>query len=423
MVEMTYNKAFSRVLHKWKYAFIIAIIVYFSVFIWAFTFEVQREEEGLELEEPLELFSVTGSPRVTTGANVYTINITNDQDYTIEELTIEFRNVQTTKLEDFSATYEGNVNTGSSVSHTNRVEPGAVGLDIELIDTEIVGGFIDIDLFLNKEGSSSSWESATAGTSEEIHLTQSQLEGAGFGNYIAEVRHSGGARDVDYELTYNIQYGEPVLVKGSSQALEPGDSNEFTFNFNFDQSDVSNLECVISGVVDFGEGLTLNIEVILDASWNVISFTTPVPEDVVDDVPWGPVDLTGTSGVVLYTLTIITGLIFYLRIKLHEDFSLKTTGWVHCFLSLMATMVVGAHMSTALQKWWNWPWGSVGMMSAVSGFVLLIAFTIFSLFDVEFIKSMGRTKWRWIHLLLTLGLLLVIVIHFGLMGDHLGFLK
>ena len=359
---MINSKAITRVLQKWKYAFIIAIIVYFTVFIWAFNYEAHREEEGLELEEPLELFSVTGSPRITTGSKVYTLNITNDQDYTIEELTIEFRNVQATKLEDFSATYEGNVNAGSSATHSNRVEPGAVGLDIELIDSEIVGGFIDIDLFVIKEGSTSSWESATTSTNEAIHLTQSQLEGAGFGNYIAEVRHSGGARDVDYELTYSIQYGEPVLVKGTNQALEPGDTHEFTFNFNFDQSDVSNVECVILGVVDFGEGLSLNIELILDASWNVISFTTPVPEDVVDEIPWGPVDLTGTTGVVLYSLTILTGFIFYLRIKLHEDFSLKTTGWVHCFLSLMATMVVGAHMSTALQKWWNWPWGSVGMM-------------------------------------------------------------
>lgn len=420
---MTYNNAFIRVLHKWKYAFIIAIIVYFTVFIWAYNYEAHREEEGLELEEPLELFSVTGSPRITTGPKVYTVNITNNQDYTIEELTIEFRNVQATKLEDFSATYEGNVNTGSPAIHSNRVEPGAIGLNIELTDTEIVGGFIDLDLVVYTEGRTNSWESATTGTNEAIHLTQSQLEGAGFGSYTAEVQHAGGLRDIDYELTYNIEYGDPVMVKGTSQALEPGDTNEFTFNFNFDQNDVSNVECVISGVVDFGEGLSLNIEVILDASWNVISFTTPVPEDVVDEIPWGPVDLTGTSGVVLYSLTIITGFVFYLRIKLHEDFSLKKTGWVHCFLSLITTMVVGAHMSTALQKWWNWPWGSVGMMSAVAGFLLLIVFTVFSLFDVEFIKTMGRIKWRWVHLLLTFGLLLIIIIHFGLMGDHLGFLK
>jgi hypothetical protein len=254
-------------------------------------------------------------------------------------------------------------------------------------------------------------------------LTEADLIQAGFGNYVVEIKHEGGLRDVDFELDYRITYGAPQLTQSISSPIEPGQGREFQFNLNLDQSDVSELECLITGSVTLADGLELDIKITLDSSWNVVSFSTPIPEDVVDEVPWGPVDITGTTGILLYSLTIITGFIFYLRIKLYEDFSLKKTGWLHCFLSLMATVVAGAHMSTALLKVWNWPWGSAGMNFAVSSYLLLITFTIFSLFDVEFIKKLGRHKWRWVHLLLTFGLLLLIILHFGYMGDHLGFLR
>jgi hypothetical protein len=421
---MDRNKAFSRVLKKWKIAFVIAIIVYIVVFIWASNYEAQQEKKGQELEEPLELFSVTGSPRITTGANVYTVNITNNQDYTIEELTIRFEKISPNQIDDFSNIYEGTLTAGSIISYSNQVYPGAVSLDLDLTGQSLVTGMTDLNLYLRRDGSTSSWESTTVNSNDEsIHLTENDLNQAGFGNYIVEIRHENGLRDVDFELSYSITYGTPQITKSTTAPIEPGQGREFQFNLNLDQSDVSELECMITGSVTLLDGLELNIEIILDSSWNVIRFSTPIPEEEVDEVPWGPVDLTGTTGVVLYSLTILTGFMFYLRIKFHEDFSLKKTGWVHCFLSLMATVVVGAHMSTALLKVWNWPWGSAGMNFAVSSYLLLITFTIFSLFDVEFIKILGREKWRWVHLLITFGLLLLIILHFGYMGDHLGFLK
>jgi hypothetical protein len=420
---MDFKKGFSRVLHKWKVAFVIAIIVYFVVFIWAFNYEAHREEEGQELEEPLELFGVSCSPQITTGANVYTVNIINNQDYTIEELTVHFDKINPSKIDDFSNTYEGSLTIDSIVTYSNQVEPGADSLNLQLTGQSRLPGFTDINLYLRKDGSTSSWESTSGGNDESITLYEDDIREAGYGNYVVEIRHEGGYREVDFELSCSITYGTPQLTKSISSPIEPGQGNELQFNLNLDQSDVSELECVITGLVTLADGLELNIEMILDGSWKVISFSTPVPEEEVDVIPWGPVDITGTSGVILYSLTIITGFIFYVRIKLHQDFSLKNTGWVHCFLSLITTMVVGAHMSTALQKWWNWPWGSPGMNFAVSSFSLLIIFTIFSLFDVEFIKLLGRSKWRSVHLLLTFGLLLMIILHFGFMGDHLGFLK
>lgn len=421
---MAFEGGLSRVLYKWKFAFVVAIIVYFAVFIWAFTFEVSQEAGGFELEEPLELFSLAANPsRITAGSNLYTINVTNDQQYIIQELTIEFRNIEARTPDDFFETYTGTVTAGSEIRYTNQVQAGAASLDLTLDGQELVAGLTDINLYLQKEGSASEWASAGSSNDESLSLTQRDIENAGYGNYITTVRHESGIRDVDFELDYHITYGTPVLIQTSTRELEPGQSREFQFTLNLDQSEITAIECVITGRVKLPDGQDLNIVVVLDAGWDVVSFSTPIPEETAEEVPWGPVDITGTSGVTLYTLTIITGFIFYVRIRTNQDFSLKKTGWLHCFLALMALMFVMAHMSTAMLKWYQWPWGESGMMFAVAALILLIIFTIYSLFDVEFIKSLGRRKWRWVHLWLTFGLLLIIVLHFGLMGDHLGFLK
>ena len=84
-------------------------------------------------------------------------------------------------------------------------------------------------------------------------------------------------------------------------------------------------------------------------------------------------------------------------------------------------MFVFAHMSTAMQK--DWPWESAGMRFAAIATILLLSFNVFSFFDVEIIKKIGIKKWRRVHIIFTILMALSIIIHFGLMGDHLGFLK
>ncbi len=93
----------------------------------------------------------------------------------------------------------------------------------------------------------------------------------------------------------------------------------------------------------------------------------------------------------------------------------------HCFISLITLMFVLAHMSTAMQK--DWPWETPGMRFAQMATIGLFCFTIFGFFDIEIINAYGRKKWRLIHIIMTLILGVLIVLHFGLMGDHLGWLK
>jgi NADH:ubiquinone oxidoreductase subunit 6 (subunit J) len=80
-----------------------------------------------------------------------------------------------------------------------------------------------------------------------------------------------------------------------------------------------------------------------------------------------------------------------------------------------------AHISIALQK--AWPWFTPGLIFAYAGVITLTIFVIFSFFDMEIIRTYGRKRWRQMHLVITIALALLIILHFGLMGDHLGFLK
>lgn len=419
---MELGKALQRILRTWWIGFIIAGVIYGIVFWWAYNYEVHREEEGMELEEPLELFDLITSPsRITTGTNTYIINITNDQVYTIRELTVEFRNIEPRAPDDFSMIYSETLNPGSDISYPNFVQGGASSLVITLDGQELITGLTDINLYVQKEGSSWEWSSTDPGNNEEVRITRSELENAGYGNYVAIVRHESGVRDVDFELTYRITYEQPVLLKSTSKEIKPEQSYEFEFILNLDQSDISQIECVITGTVELPSIQLLEIVVILDPNWNIISFTSPIPEEIVTDIPWGPVDLTGTSSAILYTLTVIVGFAFFIRSKLKKILMPTVIRRAHCFISLLTLMFVFAHMSTAMQK--DWPWESTGMRFAVIATILLVSFNVFSFFDVEIIKSIGKRKWRLIHLAFTIAMALSIVIHFGLMGDHLGFLK
>ena len=181
------------------------------------------------------------------------------------------------------------------------------------------------------------------------------------------------------------------------------------------------MRCKVDAKVRLSGELSLNTVMTFNSEWELIEESRPIPEEFIETKPWGPVDLTGTSSAILYSTTVILGIVFYIQAKIKKMFLSKYIRRGHCFISLVTLMFVLAHMSTAMQK--DWPWESPGMRFAQLASIGLVAFTIFGFFDVEIIKEFGRKKWRLIHIALTLMLGAFIIFHFGLMGDHLGFLR
>ena len=418
---MDLNKALRRILRTWKFAFIFAIILYSVIFYWALNYEGHRNGKGESLEEPIDLFDVSINPDISAGANTYTMNITNDQEYIIQELTIEFSGSNFKRLEDLSHIKNDEVSGGSRVSYSYPVYIGARTVDIILDDSELVSGFTDINLRVQNENSGLTEDSSNQGNHEEIHLTQEDIENMGYGNYTVTVTQDSSWRQVSFQLTFSITYSQLVLQQNSNEPIRPDQARDFVFAFDLDEEQISDLRCKVDAKVKLSGELSLNIDMTFNSEWELIEDSRPIPEEFIETKPWGPVDLTGTSSAILYSTTVILGIVFYIQAKIKKMFMPKYIIRGHCFISLVTLMFVLAHLSAAIQK--DWPWDSPGMRFAQMAAIGLLCFTIFGFFDVEIINAYGKKKWRLIHIIMTLILGALIVLHFGLMGDHLGWLK
>jgi hypothetical protein len=422
LVKMEWNKAFQRIWQTWKYAFVIAFLIYFFVFLRAYSYEVQREEESYELEEEIPLFQTTISPAISAGAKSYSVNIVNNQLYTIEELIVGFTGDNLKPMDDLSESYQDTVAAGSSINYENPVYPGAIGMDVYLFGQEFPLGGPDISLMLVNLATSENWISNINGNNhEEIHLTQADLSTSSLGDFRAVVTHEDGLLSVSYTLDFYVQYGPLESTKAISLPLGPGGATKLDFVVNIQESQVENIVVKVDANVVLPDKTTLDLQADYNSQWEIIRRYQPIPEQYSSAIPWGPVDLTGTSSVIMFTFTVIAGFAFYFHSRLKKIFMPRFIRRAHCFIALTSLMLVLAHMSTALQK--AWPWGSIGMISAFSATSLLSVFVVFSFFDVEIIKTYGRRRWQVIHLLLTLAMAMFIILHFGFMGDHLGFLK
>jgi len=418
---MVSEKGLARVWRTWKYPFIILFIIYLLVFWRGYIFEVQREEEGESVEGALTPFDVRISPMIAAGSNVYSVTVFNDQAYVINDLTIEFQDITPTPLDDSEESYEDSVGVNSEVSFITNVKTDAQSFDLVLNDQELVPGLTDLNLYVQNPNSTRTWESTGSGNHEEIHLSQNELEEAGYGDYTITVRHVDGYRGVSFVLTSTVSFGSPVLSKSASGPIEPGMTQDFEFALNLVESDILDLRCVVSATIEIPNVEDLQMDMTFDSNWQMLETTEVIPEEHQEIIPWGPVDITGTSGAIFYALTVLFGFMFYLRVRFKGFYSLKVLGRSHCFLALLTSVLVLDHLSIAVQK--SWPWTSLGMLFAYAAFTTLWAFSLVSLFDVEVTRMWGRNKWRKVHLILTCLLALLIVLHFGYMGDHLGWIR
>ncbi|WP_455392888.1 hypothetical protein [[Eubacterium] cellulosolvens] len=282
---MDWQKALKRIWCTWKYAFIFSIILYAVVFYWGLNYEGHRKGEGESLEEPLNLFEVNINPDISAGANIYTLNITNNQEYIIEELTIEFSGSNFKRLEDFSQVVNDEVSGGSSVSYSFPVYAGASTVDIILDDSELVSGFTNINLYVQNENSGIAQESSNPGNREEIHLTREDIMNMGYGSYIVTVIQDSSWRAVSFQLTFSIAYSQLVLHQNSNERLNPNQAMEFVFAFDLDEEQISDLRCKVDAKVILSGELSLNIDMTFNSDWELIEESRPIPEEFAKTVP------------------------------------------------------------------------------------------------------------------------------------------
>jgi len=420
---MDFNKAFTGIWRKRKWSVIISLVVFVVVFVIALNVEIQHKREGGSDDE-IQFFRTELLTSSSEGHLYYQVTLTNDQTYTIREVKVEFSGPELLPPRNSEAVHEENVPVGGKMTFSHVVHPGAVSMDITLEEKEqMIVGLTNIDLGIAGPNGTSSWTSSDSGNQEAIHLTEGEMQAAGYGEYIITVTHESGIRDVDFQLAAAVVYGPVVTGRSWDQDLGPGNFLIMDFSFVVAEDQASRMVCTIEAVVMLENGWDKDIERKLDPSGNIIDEV--IPQNDGDDAqaePWGPVDLTGTFSV-LFILAAIVMCFLYLSRSRSADNKGKNNILVgiYLFTLLLALVLALDHTFVALQK--DWLWSSPGMLFSYMAVVLLFCFTVYSLFSIETIEEDEKRKARWPNIVFIGAIVVTLVLHIGLMGDHLGFLK
>ena len=414
------GKGSKRVWRAWKWGFLVALVVMVVVFIFGMNVEVQHKRSGIEGEEPITFFETVVSPAIATGMNSYSVSISNDQKYTITWVSMDFRgpNLQAPILDP--ETHSDTVGAGGEISYSFDIPKGTESVEFAMTGDSLPG-FADINLFIQNSNGNATWSSESTSNNEIIRLSSSDIESGGYGVYTITVRHESGVRAVSYTLDMSLTYGDLILSQTHSSAIPPEKTINMDYIINLDNAQMDALRFHITARIQLPDGMMMEIKRVYRSDWSVESEQTQAPDELKDSEPWGPVDTTGTVSAVAYSIAVLSGIVLWARLRFTEMVKPRFIGPVHCFISLISLVLAVDHTAIALQK--SWPWGSPGMLFSYLSIVTMLGFTVFSFYDVEGKEWLGKKKWRSVHLILTILLFGVIVLHIGLMGDHLGFLK
>lgn len=409
-----------RIWRAWKIGFIIALIAGVVFFAVGMNAEVQHKRTKLEGEEPISFFSIS-NPNLQTGFRTYTINITNNQPYTIMNLKMEFLGTGASSPAPASTSQTDTLSSGGEQTYTVQVAQGAESVVFDLDGDDLPLSLTDLNLHVTSPDGAMSWDSMNPGNDENIRLTSLDINSGGYGAYTVRISHDSGLLDVGYTFSSSVEFGSVINMINHAVEMPEGSSQKFTFTLDITEAQMGSVEFKITAKINIGENFDVEIWRLYNAAWAKESEHTPTPNSVKGGEPYGPVDTTGIVSIVAYCLAVVTGFLYWVRIRFGSGAKPKFIHPAHCFLSLMSFVLALDHTFIALQK--DWPWTSPGMIFSYLSIGTMAFYTVFSFYDVEGKEVLGEQKWRYVHVFLLILLILWVVLHFGLMGDHLGFLK
>jgi hypothetical protein len=391
--ESLLKKGTRRIWRSWKWGIIVAVVVGGIVFAIGLSVETQHKRTPLEGEEPITFFQI-GDPGVTTGMNSYSVTITNNQPYTILELTLQFTGANLMPPEDYTSDTSYTLDSGGEQTWQVPIQEGAETAEFDLNgDDRLPLSATNINLYVTSPDGGNVWDSTGTDNDELITLTSTDVQNGGYGDYNVTVRHEGGMLPVDFTLSNRVTYGELVTSITTTEEIPTKESRTFGFILNVNTAQMTSLLLSVEAKINIGE----NFDVKITRSYKVDEWTvkeqyTPTPNEVKGGEPFGPVDTTGIVSIVAYTLAVVTGIIYWARFTFTSAVKPKFIGPSHCFLSLMSLILAIDHTLIALQK--PWEWLSAGMIFSYLAITTLAFYTVFSFYDVEGKEHFGEKKWK-----------------------------
>lgn len=306
---------------------------------------------------------------------------------------------------------------------------GANEAVITLDGDEGIHGRNDIDLIVNSpEGQS--WES-TGGTADEaVSLDLRDFQRGGYGEWEAVVQYFVGSLSVSFTLTIDVEYGlGQMRLEGPD--LGPGEKHTFTWKLHSTKRGDNAVDVLVSGLAHHEHG-----EVEAEESEEYTEEETRDLE-VGDKLVHTPPGDTLYFGNPVLAMERTLGLLSALFLLISAAFSgiytpvqtrveklvggaAKRVRW-HCRTSLLLLMMSGIH--GILLPFSPHASSFRGLSLGVPSFLAMGALGYLGWQQQTYIKRLGKDKWKKIHLVLTILVLLMVAAHATLDGSDFAWLR
>ena len=320
----------------------------------------------------------------------------------------------------------GSVSRGGTSSHQYDLPMGTISAVIALSGNSGILGRNDIDLRVTSQDGGS-WDSDGTGVTEEVLLSSDELKDHGFEGYTIEVIHSNGLLSVDYTLSIEYVFGAGGGISPlEGSTIGPGDSYTFTWNLNSDQKGENAMVVEVGGSVYYEHsGSQTDSETYRET----ISADISVGDDYVYSSPDIGVSFTRGMWFVGRVLGFLTATSFIASallggivrpIKPWLDRRIKNRKQWHCTVSYIAIFSAIVHLIVLYTGVYKGTW--VGLYLGGGTFLLMALVAATGSFR-RFIETTGfAPHWRRVHLYLTIGVIISLLIHILYNGSTFSFL-
>jgi hypothetical protein len=323
----------------------------------------------------------------------------------------------------------GSVSAGGSTSISFPILAGATDAEIILDGDEGFLGRNDIDLTVNSPNGQS-WESAGSGADEAINLDARDFDRGGYGDYEAVIVYFIGPPSISFTLTVDVQYGVGQMrLEGPD--LAPGEKHTFTWPLRSTTKGDNTVEADVSGTAyhEHGEVEAENSEDYSEEETRELT----VGDKLVYSAPDEEVYIGDPTLLIERTLGILSALILIISIAFTRILKpvqvrvdklmggvAKRVKW-HCRISLLLLLLSGLHgillpigpHASSLR----------GLYLGVPSFVIMGILGYIGWQQQKLKMRWGNEKWRRIHLILTIMVLIFVALHAFLDGTDFAWLR
>lgn len=325
----------------------------------------------------------------------------------------------------------GSVSFGSPESYSFPILEGASNAVIILDGDEGLLGRNDIDLFVESP-SGDTWESTSSGADEGVSLNTNTLRRAGAGEYTARVEYFIGGLSVSFTLTIDVEYGvNQIYLQGSD--IAQGEKYTFVLPLKSKTKGDNTITTVVTGTAYYehrdeepsaSDSHEYTNEESSDLKVGDRYVYSPPSEDF--EVSINIILLERVTGLLSALLLILSiGLCGYIRpinSRVEKILSGKASRvkW-HCRGSLLLLLL--SFMHGILLPFSPHASSLRGLIPGTIAFIFLSMLGYVGWQQKTLIQRWGLEKWRRIHLVLTLIVIFIVVVHAIMDGSDFSWLR